>query len=1419
MAGRKKLIHLHSGVYQNGTPLAPTSTELEKGEIAVNYNDNEPSLFLKNNSGNIVKFNAVTRSEISAITGDISNLETSFDTLSGSKISVNGVDKFISANTISIYAPGTSGTQGNILVSNGQSSSPSWVDPATIGMGTAAEAVKTVGALTISGNGTTLATFNGSANTSVNLTYANVGAAAASHDHTASELPTASTTDYGIVKLGSGATDAAPGNHTHPEYDNPPVSNCGETLTWGTESTIAKVGNTDITITAMAKPTASDIGAAAASHSHTAAELPTASTTEFGVVKIGNSAGTVAAGNHTHSAYVNPTVTNNSATWIWDGTVTAATIGNTAITITSPAKPTYSYEDVGAAPVSHQHDSGDLPLATTVKTGIVKVGDFLSVDVNGTLSAKTGTTSATLAIGNHTHNYAGSESAGGAANSTKGTLTLKNTTGGTIVAFNGSASSAITLNSELVGAAPASHEHTASDLPTASTTGYGIIKIGTGSDDAAAGNHTHSEYVNPAVSNCAQTLTWGNQTTVAKIGNTSITLTAMAKPTASDIGAAASTHSHGAGDLPTASTSTLGIVKVGNYLSATTAGTLSVKVGNTANDVAVGNHTHNYAGSSSAGGAANSVKESLVLKNYSGETISTFNGSSLEEVTIDYDLVGAAPASHQHTASDLPTASTTAYGLIKVGSGALDAAAGNHTHSQYENPSVTNCAETLTWGSEITAATIGTTPITITAMAKPTAAEIGAATSTHSHTAGDLPTASTSAFGIFKVGSFLSAENGVVSASTGTSSNTLAVGNHTHNYAGSSSAGGAANSVQESLVLKNYSGDTLTNFDGSSGAEITLNSQLVGAAPLSHSHSAEDLPLAESNKVGVVKPGSFLSVDSNGALSVTTGTSSTTVARGDHNHGTASTSSFGVMKVGSFLSESNGVVSVATGTSSSTVAVGNHTHQPSDIGAAAAQHSHEIGDLPVQTTLSSSSTELPTGSAVKTYVDGLISSPVNYKGAITNGTLPSSSNTKVGDMYIVQTSAIDLTTATSATGSAQRAEVGDYLIARSAGKWDVMEKNITGAVTSSVNLTTDKFIVGNANNQTVKTTNYGPSSFAAAEHSHGAGELPTASTTEYGIVKLGTGATDAAVGDHTHSAYVNPSVTNCAQTLTWGTETTVAKIGNTSLTITSMAKPTASDIGAASSTHSHVASELPTATTSALGIIKVGSFLSVATDGTLSVSTGTSSTTVARGNHTHNYAGSSSAGGAANSVTGTLTLKNSTGGTIVTFNGSESTSLTLTNTIVGAAEVGHSHNGSDINAATTSALGTVKVGSFLSAATDGTLSVKTGTTNSTVARGDHDHGTASTSSFGVMKVGSFLSASNGVVSVSTGTTNATVARGDHSHTYSQVGAAAASHTHGGGDITSAVANATNADKVDGYHVSVVTTMPSTPDANTIYILK
>ena len=86
---------------------------------------------------------------------------------------------------------------------------------------------------------------------------------------------------------------------------------------------------------------------------------------------------------------------------------------------------------------------------------------------------------------------------------------------------------------------------------------------------------------------------------------------------------------------------------------------------------------------------------------------------------------------------------------------------------------------------------------------------------------------------------------------------------------------------------------------------------------------------------------------------------------------------------------------------------------------------------------------------VKQYVEGLVTSSVNYKGA--TATLPASST--VGDMYIT-TAQIAVPAGSSATGEAQTAETGDFIIARSSGKWDVIQKNLDGAVTGSLTANT-----------------------------------------------------------------------------------------------------------------------------------------------------------------------------------------------------------------------------------------------------------------------------------------------------------------------------------------------------------------------------
>lgn len=64
------------------------------------------------------------------------------------------------------------------------------------------------------------------------------------------------------------------------------------------------------------------------------------------------------------------------------------------------------------------------------------------------------------------------------------------------------------------------------------------------------------------------------------------------------------------------------------------------------------NHTHNYAGSSSAGGPANSVKTNLIIKlnggTNEGNNLFTFNGSAAKTINITPAAIGASASGHTH---------------------------------------------------------------------------------------------------------------------------------------------------------------------------------------------------------------------------------------------------------------------------------------------------------------------------------------------------------------------------------------------------------------------------------------------------------------------------------------------------------------------------------------------------------------------------------------------------------------------------------------------------------------------------------------------------------------------------------------------------------------------------------------------------
>ena len=87
-------------------------------------------------------------------------------------------------------------------------------------------------------------------------------------------------------------------------------------------------------------------------------------------------------------------------------------------------------------------------------------------------------------------------------------------------------------------------------------------------------------------------------------------------------------------------------------------------------DAAAKNHTHNYAGSGSAGGAANSVANSIAIKLNGGATegtnLFTYNGSAAKTINITPGAIGAATSGHTHNYAGSVSAGGSANSAVKL---------------------------------------------------------------------------------------------------------------------------------------------------------------------------------------------------------------------------------------------------------------------------------------------------------------------------------------------------------------------------------------------------------------------------------------------------------------------------------------------------------------------------------------------------------------------------------------------------------------------------------------------------------------------------------------------------------------------------------------------------------------------------------
>lgn len=360
---------------------------------------------------------------------------------------------------------------------------------------------------------------------------------------------------------------------------------------------------------------------------------------------------------------------------------------------------------------------------------------------------------------------------------------------------------------------------------------------------------------------------------------------------------------------------------VRSIATGTSNGTISVNTNGTAREISVAGlgsaafqntsafaesgHTHRYAGSNTVGGPASSVANTLTLKIAGGGTegrdLYTYNGSAGKTLNI---LAGTnitlTPNSNQLTIASKDTTYSSGTGIsidasnkISLASGVITQGSAGPTSDVTGNEGNTIVVPRIT--VDVYGRVTGLTTKTYTSKNTTYSASNGISLSGTTFSNSGVRSISTgSANGTISVNTNGTARdvavNGLGSAAY-TNSNAYAEASHTHNYAGSSSAGGAANSVANNLTLQikggTAEGSTKYTFNGSAaktlnikeGSNVTLTTasgNLTIAAKDTTYAAGTGLSLGTDNKFslasGVVTAGTV------GPSSATTGSNGTVIA-------------------------------------------------------------------------------------------------------------------------------------------------------------------------------------------------------------------------------------------------------------------------------------------------------------------------------------------------------------------------------------------------------------------------------------------------------------------------------------------------------------------------------------------------------------
>ena len=257
-------------------------------------------------------------------------------------------------------------------------------------------------------------------------------------------------------------------------------------------------------------------------------------------------------------------------------------------------------------------------------------------------------------------------------------------------------------------------------------------------------------------------------------------------------------------------------------------------------DAASKTHGHNYAGSTSDGGAAKSVASSIKIQLNGGTTEGdnqfTFNGSAAKTVNITPAKIGALPSGGTAVKADKATEAEK-----------LSTSAGSGTQPIYfSSGKPTACSYTLEKSVPSTAKFTDTT-----------------------YSTGD---ASTSGLTKLYTSTGTNTDGTMTQSAIKTALDGKANSSHTHSYAGSSSAGGAATKVANSIVIKlnggTEEGKNKFTFDGSGTKTIDITPSAIGAG-------TSDSTYTHPNSG--VTAGTYKSVTVNAQGHVTAGTNPTTL--------------------------------------------------------------------------------------------------------------------------------------------------------------------------------------------------------------------------------------------------------------------------------------------------------------------------------------------------------------------------------------------------------------------------------------------------------------------------------------------------------------------------------------------------------------